>query len=78
MTPDLPSNPLTITPPVRMARTAQGAWDFFAGRIHDDRFFTEVRIELQNLKDWDNYERQTAPEREKAKLLLRYFLDRQI
>lgn len=74
MTPRLPANPMTITPPVKMARTSIGVWDLFIGRTIDEKFFADVRQELQNLRDWDNYERCTTLEREKAKATLNYLL----
>lgn len=74
MTPELPANPMTITPPTKMMLTADGVFAKFKGRLVDASLFAEVRAELQNLRDWDNYERRTSPYREGAKSALRYIL----
>jgi hypothetical protein len=75
--PVLPSNPMTITPPVKMVPPADGVWVKFAGRSLDAKFFNDVRAELQNLRDWDNYERHISEGREAAKRVLRRFLDQE-
>ncbi len=77
MTPQLPSNPMTITPPPKMMLTAEGVAVKFAGRHVCPALFADVRAELQNLRDWDNYERATSPHREAAKRALRFILDQE-
>ena len=74
MTPKLPSNPMTITPPVKMMLTADGVYAKFKGRLVDASLFADARAELQNLRDWDNYFRNTDPLREGAKHALRRIL----
>lgn len=75
MTPKLPDNPTTITPPPKMMLTADGVLAKFKGRLVDASFFADVRAELKNIRDWDNYERATSPTREGAKNVLRYLLN---
>lgn len=77
MNPSLPPNPMTITPPRKMARTVEGVAQEFGGRVVDAQFFADVRAELQTLRDWDNYFRSTDPSREGAKRALRRLLDQE-
>jgi hypothetical protein len=77
MTPDLPPNPMTITPPPRMVLTAEGVYQRFKGRKVDARLFAEVREELKVIRAWDSYERSTSPLREGAKRALRRILDQE-
>lgn len=77
MTPKLPSNPMTITPPSKMMLTADGVAAKFSGRQVDASLFADVRTELQNLRDWDTYQRATSPQRESAKRALRFILDQE-
>jgi hypothetical protein len=72
MTPKLPPNSMVLTPPPKMARTEAGVAAFFGARTV---LFAEVRAELQILRDWDNYERCTSPDREAAKRALRRLLN---
>ena len=76
MIPHLPSNPTTITP-LKIITTPQDVVAKFAGRQVDALLFADVRVELQNLLDWDNYERATSPEREAAKRALHRILDQE-
>ena len=66
---------MTITPPVKMMLTADGVYLKFKGRTVDASLFADARAELQNLRDWDNYERCTSPMREAAKRACRFILD---
>ena len=77
MTPALPSNPMTITPPKKMVLTSEGVFAMFSGRTVNEQFFKDVRAELQNLRDWDNYERKIDEGREAAKRTLRRLLDQE-
>lgn len=77
MTPHLPSNPMTITPPTKMVLTAEGVYQKFKGRTVNASLCADVRAELQNIRDWDNYERCTSPLREGAKRALRRILDQE-
>lgn len=58
-----------------MMLTADGVCLKFKGRVVDASLFADVRAELQNLRDWDNYFRNTDPLREGAKRALRHILD---
>jgi hypothetical protein len=68
---------MTITPPVKMMLTAEGVYLKFHGRTVDNALFSDVRAELQNLLDWDNYFRTTDQLREGAKRALRRILDQE-
>jgi hypothetical protein len=68
---------MTITPPVKMMLTADGVLTKFHGRRLDASLFADVRAELQNLRDWDNYFRATDSLREGAKRALHRILDQE-
>lgn len=68
---------MTITPPPKYMLTADGVFAKFKGRLVDASLFADVRAELQNLRDWDNYERTTTELREGAKRALRRILDQE-
>jgi hypothetical protein len=68
---------MTITPPAKMVMTLAGVDEMFARRRRTPALFAEVRAELQTLRDWDNYQRTTDPDREAAKHALRRILDQE-
>lgn len=79
MTPKLPSNPMTITP-MKHARhfTADDVYRKYHGRLLNIELFAEVRQDLQDIRDMDNYERNTNQIREDAKRALRRILDQEL
>ena len=68
---------MTITPPKKMIPTADGVYAMFSGRELTPHLFAQVREELANLRDWDNYFRTVDPGREAAKRALRRILDQE-
>lgn len=75
MTPGLPSNPMTITPPARTPRTAEGMRRAYADQAVDARLRLQLEAELENLRAWDNYERKTDEAREGAKQVIAELLN---
>jgi hypothetical protein len=67
---------MTITPQPSIMTVAHVA-AAFEGRPLNDAMFAQVRAVLKNLRAWDDYERCTTEERQRAKAALRRILDRQ-
>ncbi|MCY1215946.1 hypothetical protein D9M72_278040 [compost metagenome] len=70
MTPRLPSNPWTITPPAGTPRTAEGMRQRYGDEPIDARLRLQLEAELTTLRAWDNYERKTDEAREGAKQVI--------
>lgn len=77
MSPTLPPNPRTISKQLLRPGTAAELAAHFEDRILNTLFFEEIRQELRILRDWDNYERNTSPDREEAKKILYKYLDQE-
>jgi hypothetical protein len=75
-TPRLPSNPFTISDlrPQANTWTAESVRTKFAEREMDRYAIDEIQRDLEELQRWDDYERQTAENREAAKKALRDLL----
>ena len=67
---------MTITPQPSIMTVADVA-AAFEGQPLTNAMFAQVRAVLKNLRAWDNYERCTTEERQRAKAALRRILDRQ-
>lgn len=78
MTPNLPSNPMTITPKLHGRNlTENGVYAKYLGRVMNDAFFAEIRADLADIRAMDTYEGRTNEIREGAKRALRRMLDQE-
>lgn len=81
MTPNLPPNPMTITPPDkhcatgRTLRTGDMARLWVTNRSATPENRAEALRQLDILNRWDTFERQTEEQREEAKVVLCAFLN---
>jgi len=67
MTPKLPPNPWTISD--QRQQLLNTTW-LQHRKLHHADVLHAIEKQLQLLRDWDNYERQTSPEREAVKAIL--------
>ena len=75
MTPRLPKNSWTITPQPKPCLTAADVLAKYTGAdLLSDRVVADAREDLNDLQDYDNYFRETDPDRQEAKKLLYYLL----
>jgi hypothetical protein len=67
MTPKLPPNSWTISD---QRQNLLGTSWLQSRKLRHADVLHEIEKQLQLLRDWDNYERQTSPEREAVKAIL--------